>query len=633
MWGGLEGTQKGKLGFTRDALGEAGRRIAPQAPFGLITFGARTGGSCQSADALVAPADGNLDAVTEALVRFNPQGRGPVVLGLEWARDQIVKAPAGSQIVLIHDGDDNCGGDMCQFANAFAQSVPGVKINAISLGLKANERGGAACLTKATGGRWFEAETAADVTAGFDAILASLARPGRDPGRPPEAAAAPEAAAPRAPAGAGAGVTAQPLRAARPADGANLELEAVLKASGASVPGGIKWRINALGESGDDAFKRVFDRPAVALTLAAGRYEVTLETELKRESRTIAVRSGQNQKVAFSLDGSFLDIRSVARGGPQDRPGAVATLEALTATAGDTQAVWSGGLEDASGFLLAPGRYRVTLGDGLGQRVETVDLKDGEVRAFALESGNAGLRVQVDGLDDKQLAGAVIEVAADDPTAPDGRRPLARSAAADARFQLAPGTYHVTLDVFGDTNTDVVFVPGGKTVDQKISIVQMGLTVSSQLGAAGKPVGDNVRYKLWRAGEFDTPLRVTREAEPLFYLVPGKYRIESQLGQQNALIVRDFEIGRQRYGKLGLTHDAGHVSFELGDGAKLADNNAFWALRDQNQRLIWRTITASPRMTLKAGLYTVHVASDQKTYAAKFAVVAGHDQTVVLGEE
>lgn len=632
MWGGLEGTQKGKLGFTRDALAEAGRRIAPQAPFGLITFGARTGGSCQSADALVAPAVGNIDAVTEALSRFNPQGRGPVVLGLEWARDQIAKAPAGSQIVLVHDGDDNCGGDMCRFANAFAQSVPGVKINAISLGLKANERAGAACLTRATGGRWFEAETAADVTTGLDVILASLKRPGRNPARAPQAAT--ESIAPTAPqAPAAGGVASQPPQPVRPVDGANLELEAVLKASGTPVPSGIKWRIEAIGESGDDAFKRVFDRPAVALNLAAGRYEVTLEMELKRESRTIAVRAGQNQKVAFALDGGFLDLKKPTRGGQHKRLGAVATLEALGATDGGSRVVWSGGLEDASGFLVAPGRYRVTLGDGLGQAVQTIDLKDGDVRALALKAGSAGLKVQVNGLDDKQIAGATIEIAADDPTAPDGRRPVARSAATDAQFHLLPGTYHVTLDVFGDTNTDVVVLPGGKTVDQKISIVQMGLTVSSQLGATGKTVSENVRYKLWRAGEFNTPLKVTREAEPVFYLVPGKYRIESQLGQQNALIVRDFEIGRQRYGKLPLTHEAGLVSFELGDGSKIVDNNAFWALRDQNQRLIWRTITASPRMTLKAGLYTVHVTSDQKAYAAKFAVVAGHDQTVVLGEE
>jgi hypothetical protein len=38
-------------------------------------------------------------------------------------------------------------------------------------------------------------------------------------------------------------------------------------------------------------------------------------------------------------------------------------------------------------------------------------------------------------------------------------------------------------------------------------------------------------------------------------------------------------------------------------------------------------------MTLKAGLYTVLVEGAQKSYRAKFAVVAGHEQSVILSEE
>ncbi len=631
MWGGLEGTHKGKFGFARDALVAAARRNDPEVAIGLITFGARTGGSCQSADALVAPSDGSADAIVEALARFNPQGRGPVVLGLEWARDQVVKSPAGSQILLIHDGDDNCGGNMCQFARAFAQSVPSVKINAISIALKAGDRAGAACVAKETGGRWFEAETADDVAQGLEVILANLAQPGRapaSPAQPPSPAATPRPATP------GGNVAVPSAPPARPAEGASVELEAVLKTTRAPLPRGVKWHVRAAGESGDDAFQRSFSQSAVALNLASGRYVVTLETELSREQRTITVRSEQNQKVTFALDGGFLDIKTIGgRSAADGGPAAVATLEALSAKDGDAPVVWSGGIESASGFLVAPGRYRVTIDDGLAKTAETIDLKDGEARALALQAGRGRLEVVVTGLDDKQMASAVVLVAADDPTAPGGRRPIARSAAGQARFHLEPGTYHVTLEVFGDTNTEIVVVPSGELVEQKISLVQMGLTVSSRLGASSKPVRNGVRYRLWQTARLNTPIKVSREVEPTFYLVPGKYRIESRLGQQNAVIVREFEIGRQRYGKLELTHEAGRVAFELGDGGRLGDNNAFWTLTDRNQRLIWRTISASPEMTLKAGLYTVRVASEQKTYAAKFAVVAGHAQTVTLSEE
>jgi hypothetical protein len=198
---------------------------------------------------------------------------------------------------------------------------------------------------------------------------------------------------------------------------------------------------------------------------------------------------------------------------------------------------------------------------------------------------------------------------------------------------VAPGTYHVTLDVFGQESTQIVVVPGGETVDARVAIAQMELTVTSSLGAKATAEEGDVRYRVWRADALDEPLHVSRAAEPVFYLTPGQYRIESRLGQQNAVIVREFEIGQQRYGKLALRHEAGRVSFKLADDEPLTDSNAFWELRDRNQRLIWRTIAASPVMTLKAGLYTVLVDGAQKSYRAKFAVVPGHDQSVILSEE
>jgi Ca-activated chloride channel family protein len=624
MWGTIEGSRRSKLALSREALAEAVQRRNGATSIGLVTFGARSGGSCRSVETAFAPGPGRIDDVSDLLGRFTPQGRGPIVLGLETARDLISGQP-GAQLLLIHDGDDNCDGDLCAFANAFARSHPGVRINALSLGLKRSDRAGVACLTKATGGQWIEADDADAISEGLEQIVANLGGP-RAPSPPATAAAD---TAPDGEARAGAPEAAPPPAAA---NGANLSLAAVLKATGTAVPSGGAWHIKALGESGDDAFQRRLEEASTSVQLAPGRYEVTLETQLQSTSRTLEIKAGEPQTVSFALDGGFLDIRAAGRrAGNGPKP--IATIEELDGDTGPARVIWSGALARTAGLLVPAGRYRITLADGLARATQSIDLSDGEARTLALAPPNAELRVRVAGLDNSQLAHATVELAADDPTAPEGRRLIARSAATAATFNVAPGTYHVTLDVFGQENTEIVVVPGGEAVDARISIDQMGLSVTSRLGANGEAEQDDVRYRVWRADDLEEPLHVSRAGEPVFYLTPGMYRIESRLGHQNAVIVREFEIGRQRFGKLALRHEAGRVSFKLADDEPLVDSNAFWELRDRNQRLIWRTIAASPVMTLKAGLYTVLVEGAQKSYQAKFAVVAGHDQSVILGEE
>ena len=433
--------------------------------------------------------------------------------------------------------------------------------------------------------------------------------------------------------------------AERPGAGANggdnLTLAAVLAATGVALPSGAKWRVKALpggpgeaqGEVGADAFERTFERAVVDTSVPPGHYEVTLETRAGHETRTIAIEDGQPPvEIRVELDGGFLDIRAIAPAAGGLAP--VATVEALEGRDGAPgDVVWSGPINEVGGFLLTAGRYRVSLADGLKRTAQMISLKAGEARTLALDFNPGRLNVRVEGLDARQRGAAVIEIAADDPTAPEGRRLLTRSAAGWATFSLAPGTYHVTLDVLGSRQTEIVVLPGGKTVETRLALGQMALTVASYIGPTNEVAEANVRYRVWRADNVTRPIRVAHEAEPVFYLAPGKYRIESRIGQQNAVIIREFDIARQGKGKLPLRHEAGSVTFTTPDGEAIADTTAYWELTDQSGRLVWRTIAASPVMTLAAGLYDVEVQSAQKTYRGKFLVVAGHDQTVTLSDE
>ena len=79
MWGTIGDSRKSKLALTREGLAEAIERRDGDRAIGLVTFGARSGGSCRSVDIAVEPGPRRLGAVSDVLARFNPQGRGPVV--------------------------------------------------------------------------------------------------------------------------------------------------------------------------------------------------------------------------------------------------------------------------------------------------------------------------------------------------------------------------------------------------------------------------------------------------------------------------------------------------------------------------------------------------------------------------
>lgn len=623
MWGGMPGASANKLAFARNEISRHLGGGLQEAAVGLVTFGARSNGSCGSVETAIEPGHGQSAAIEVVLQRFNPQGRGPIVLGLKAAVEALGGADARGRLLLVHDGPDNCGGDVCAFGAQLAKDQPNVRVDVLSLAQKPDQQGGMTCLARATGGQLIEATTAAIGVAGLDRVVAGLT-----PAR-------------RAPAEGAAATAARTPEAGPPS---SLQLVARLASGGddgaPKLTSGLRWQIERV-EPGSDAPQsaslgalvggvQTFNTATVDTILKPAQYRVRLETATVAQEKIIDMRDGQRRVVAFELEGGLVSVDSAGEEAAIAGKRFVTISKRVSGQVG--HAVWAGPAAQAAAIVLPAGSYRIVEGDGLTRRATDLNVASGKAHKVSSQAQSATLTVQAVGLSAEQQAAAVITIDTDHPAVPGKRVVVARSSASEATFALAAGSYRVTLSAFGDRSRTLVILAAGQSARETLRLEQLTLTVSSHAGDAVSPERAGVRYRLWRSDALDEPIATSWESQPTFHLAPGRYRIESRIGLQNAILVREFDVQQVGRGNLELRHDAGRVTFEL-PPELLARTNAYWQVTDRFGRQVWRSFALAPELVLAAGTYTAAVTVKKQRMSAKFVVVKGQQQTVALDKD
>ncbi len=617
MWGGLGESGQSKLRFLQTELPAVLSATAPAAEVGLTTFGARSSASCGAAEVVVELGGDKVTAVEGALQRFNPQGRGPIVHGLTTAIQSLANDKRPVRLLLIHDGPDNCRQDVCAFAGSVREEHPNVAVDILTLALGSAVGSGMSCLADATGGRLVSATNVEDARRGLTELLAALARP--------------------------AGAVPRPRAAARPVAGLNaaqpvtpppgisgIALGAHLAASKVAISQGLTWQIQS--ETGESALSPgIVDQPG-AVDLPPGRYRVVMRSPTIRKEQVVEVKEGARTPVTFAIEGGLLDLARQL--GQRDSPfydAVVAVSELAAPGRAALSPVWTGLARDAASLVLAEGLYQLDVTTGFAHQSHAIEIKAGSVVRPAL-AAVAKLIVDVKGLSAKQLAAARITVARDATdlaTSDDKQAVTVRSTAAKATFQLPSGTYRVALDAFGSQATGIVVLPPGQTVRHEIGLSQMALRVATKIAGAGQTANAGVRYRVWRAAQPSLVIASSRRPEPTFHLTAGKYRIESRIGQQNAVIVREFDIEGAGRGTLELRHEAGEISFTI-SGDSTVHDGTYWEVTDAAGRMVWRSFETAPKLVLAPGAYHASAAYKLERWSAKFIVVSGHQQTVNL---
>lgn len=608
MWGKIGGSSQAKFELATEALDRAIAAHGKQARYGLVTFGLQSRGGCNAAEVAVAPGSSGADALAP-LASFNPKGRGPLTLGLRTAGAALKVAKGPRRIIIIHDDPDNCQQDVCEAAADLKKAMPDLVVHSVSLGTKPSHAGAMACLAKITGGTAAETADASEAAAAITAALRASA-----------GAAAPVAAARPSP----DAKPAAPQPALDPTPG--LTLSVVLAAGKPPLGDGVAWRIGAA----DATTLRPVAGARPSIALAPGSYAVEAEVGGRVVRKTFTVADGPRTRAEISLDAARL--RFTVASPPGQPPGSTAaglsaTLEIRSPEASEGSApVWLGRLGD--GRVIVPaGRYRAIVHAGTVRRETDINVDAGEDRTteVPLQTGSLALSAA------PGTEGAVVfTIEADDATSPSGRRVIARSAAPAPRFVLAAGTYYITAQGGAGEARDSVAITAGASLERKLSLAATPVKVMPRLkGRAGAP-GAVAEHTVWRLDGSAQPVVTSTAMDPVFRLVPGRYRIRSQIGHQNAAVVRDFEVAAIPAGELPIEHDAGTLRLSLAPGVT-SRTDVYWRVMDRAGRAIWRADSATVDAVLKAGTYAITVDAGRASFQATAVITSGQHTELKLG--
>ncbi len=218
------------------------------------------------------------------------------------------------QIVIVTDGREECGGDVCAAARQLAAAGVSLRVDIVGFGTGPAERSALQCVTEITGGRYVEAPDAARLREALSQVTQPVQAPTRlrvtvtENGRPP------------------AGHPAVRVQGEGGFDMTLSDRVVVFTLQ----PG--EYRVTARlgsGRESDPATVSVAAARTTELTvgLGTGRLEVTLQhgrgrpfpgfpnVELRRDGRVIAATSGA--QAAFDADPGVYSLRVMMPGGQQ----------------------------------------------------------------------------------------------------------------------------------------------------------------------------------------------------------------------------------------------------------------------------------------------------------------------------
>jgi len=611
MWGGLPGGKGSKVKVAASTLQNTLKKLKPKPNIGMIVFGQKSPGGCNASETLlnVGPYDENL--FSSAAKRLNPKGRGPLVLGLNKAGALLENSKPPRNIVIIHDNPDNCKQDMCAAITALKKRLPDLKTYTVSLALKKAEKNAMACLADISGGRVMNVATINEITPAISAVIEEINKNQRaSPGTPNAAGSETER-------NMLASLQEQPQRKRAVPKTPGLMLQAVLNENGPILRNGLIWKIIDLNEKTEPVVARTTaSEPSIALQ--PGPYAVVLRTAGMVRRQEIEVKDGLRTVAPLHLKAAAVALSAVlVDDGPiiEDAQFMISKLD----NSGPENIIWLG-LAPPVPLILEPGEYKLVVSAGHARQSHSFSVSPGQKINLKVPLKAGYLNVNTRELEQSQsFQKVVVSVRTEKPGMPSGRHVVARSLQANPNFLLAPGAYYISADGSQSTNEELVDVTAGKRIEHTLTLLQMRLQITSRFKGTETIIDKNAHYRIWSKDTNDMPPLTSSKAAPEFTIAPGQYQIETRIGEQNAVIIRNFEITPAPSGRMTLNIDAGMVTLKAGE----TDQDIFWKVADTAGQTIWQALETEPKLTLKSGRYKVSAEINDQ--------IVTHDITVESG--
>jgi Ca-activated chloride channel family protein len=242
----------------------------------------------------------------------------------------------------------------------------------------------------------------------------------------------------------------------------------------------------------------------VTLPLAPGRYAVTAELDRLTARHEIEVADVPSTRLQLALAGGTLQISALA--GRQNKPldGTRFIIRPLDAAPAEGRASKSASPPTSwivrgprAEVALPAGRYEVVVTMGSIRTVQEAEVVAGTRRAVDVRLPVGELELATlphEGSGRLEQVTYVIQE--DDPDAPQGRREVARSAAARPVFALPAGTYHVIATHGAVDVRDRVAIGAGEVVRRDLVLNSAELSLASGMVSRLASAPDEVQWRI-----------------------------------------------------------------------------------------------------------------------------------------
>lgn len=167
-----------RLDMARRALAEVLPEMTESRRTGLVTYGGvldrRPPARCGNIEMRLPPKRDAAPAILDILGKILPQGWTPATAAVEYAAEALGYREKSATIVLVTDGEENCGGSPCAVAQTLRSNARNLVVHVVGYFLGPQQAMQVACLATETGGLYVPAHS-------FDELRQALRKVARCP--------------------------------------------------------------------------------------------------------------------------------------------------------------------------------------------------------------------------------------------------------------------------------------------------------------------------------------------------------------------------------------------------------------------------------------------------------------------
>ncbi len=432
----------------------------------------------------------------------------------------------------------------------------------------------------------------------------------------------------------------RPAPAPPPPPQPNLTLTARLAAGMQPLERGLAWRIYPLKPTETPASLSFGDAAPVwsgsgsdkETRLAPGRYAIAATYGLATAVVPVEVAATGTVAADVVLNAGSIGARAF------DAPGGT-QLETIFFTVAVEDASQPGGWRIIGRSTLAnpvfhvrAGRHRLTAEHGYAAASVDVTVEAGRTVVAEPVLNCGTLVLETSPSSESSTRQDIVYLVYEDGAGARGRE-IARSAADQPSFSLPAGRYRVVArSGLAEIETTVSIAPG-QTLRESLTLRGGKLRLASKRSGDGKTLTDTVHYTLHRlAGD-----AVVRKLEPgriaalgrEMFIASGRYRIESRLGQENAVESVEVEILPGSSHTLTFEHKAAEIKLSLiGKQGGQALSGVIWTVLAGDGAVVTTTQDPAPKLMLKPGTYRAIAQRGGQVFSHEFVAGANAVQSV-----